>query len=547
MSREVVKRVLIIGLDGGTFDVLKPQMQAGNMPTLQRLVAEGAHGELRSTLPPITGPAWRTFASGCNPGKHGVIDFVEFDPQTREVHVKDVSRLSSPPAFWDELGRQGKRVGIMGVPMTYPPRPVHGFLLTGLMTPPGSDNFTFPADLGAALAARDLSFPTSEGEGANASRPAAYVEQVIGDMQRRVETASHLLKTRQPDCVSFVFGATDPLQHQFFHWLDPDDARQDEQMQALLGRFFRAVDDGIQQLLSFADDETLVIVISDHGFGRLRGFIHLNNWLLEKGYLRLRRDPLTRLRYVAHRLGYTPENIYRLAKRLGLDMRRRMNRGRVYSLTRLAFMSFANVDWSRTRAYALGHIGQVYIPRAAGMSDADYESLRDDLRRELLAMEHPVTGERIIERVYRREELYHGPYTDQAPDLILQPREFRYVAFGESEFASNLIVGPGLHTGHHRLEGILIMQGAGVQQGVALNDASIADIAPTTLYAMGLAVPRHMDGRPLQAAFTEPFVQNNPLRFTDQPSSYMDSAQDGYTEDEEELVRRRLRDLGYTA
>ena len=162
MSQPSIKRVLVVGLDGGTFDILKPQMQAGAMPALQRLMAGGGHGILRSTLPPITGPAWRTFATGCNPGKHGVIDFVEFDRRTRRVRVKDVSSVPVP-TFWDELGRQGKRVGIMGVPMTYPPRPVNGFLLTGLMTPPGTDRFSFPTDLAGTLKSRGLAFPTSEG------------------------------------------------------------------------------------------------------------------------------------------------------------------------------------------------------------------------------------------------------------------------------------------------------------------------------------------------------------------------------------------------
>jgi len=289
------------------------------------------------------------------------------------------------------------------------------------------------------------------------------------------------------------------------------------------------------------------MVISDHGFGQLKGFIHLNNWLVERGYLHLRRTPWVQARYLAHRLGYTPENAYRLARRLGLDVRRRMNRGRVYSLTRRAFLSFADVDWQRTWAYALGHIGQVYIQREAGMADGDYERLREELRRELLAMQHPLTGERLIARVHRREELYSGPFTGQAPDLVLEPHEFNYVAFGESEFASNMIVGPSLHSGHHRLEGILIMHGPGIPAGVGLEDASIADIAPTVLYAMGLGVPPHMDGRPLQSAFTREFAKRHPLCYEKGPTAGVSLSPSGYTPDEEELVRQRLRDLGYTA
>lgn len=547
MAQHVINRVLIIGIDGATFDVIKPQVDAGNMPVLKRLMDEGAHGILRSTLPPITGPAWRTFATGCNPGKHGVIDFVDFDFQTRKVRVKDLSHVPVP-TFWDEMGRQGKRVGIIGVPMTYPPRPVNGFILTGLMTPPGSDKFTFPANLAEEIKARGLSFPISEGESANASQPETYITQVIADVERRVQTAVHLLEEHRPDGAAFVIGASDPLQHQFFHHLDGSSQGADsERMQQLLARFYRSVDEAIDRLLACADANTLVMVVSDHGFGRLKGFIHLNNWLLERGYLRLRRDPLTQLRYLAHRLGYTPENLYRLAKSLGLDVRRRLNRGRVFSVTRLAFLSFANVDWSRTRAFGLGHIGQMYINRTPEMTDSDYQQLREELRADLLEMQHPTTGESLIARVHTRDELYEGPYADAAPDLILEPAGFEHVAFGESEFASNLIVGPSLHSGHHRLEGILIAHGPGVRRGVALAENGIADIAPTALWAMGLGVPSHMDGQPMEAVFEDAFVANNPLRLVDGAGAGEGDPEGGYSEDEEALVRQRLRDLGYTA
>jgi predicted AlkP superfamily phosphohydrolase/phosphomutase len=530
-------RTLIIGIDGGTFDVFRPLMAAGRMPALARLVQDGAHGVLLSTSPPITGPAWRSFATGCNPGKHGIIDFVRLDPATRRVHVTEVT-YASLPTLWGELSAAGRKVAVMGVPMTYPVQPVNGILLTGLMTPPGSGEYAHPAGLAEELRARGLRWLFSEGENANAHRPGPYVDEVIEDMRARVDTALYVLEREQPDFAAFVFGATDPLQHQFMDVIL--DERHPEH--GAVTRFYEELDRQISRLLAWAGDDTLIMVMSDHGFGPLRGFIHLNNWLLEKGYLVLRGDPLTRVRQGLHRLGYTPENLYTLARRLGLDMRRRLNRGRVYSIARLAFLSFENVDWERTTAYSLGHIGQVYLRHGAA------ETLREELRAELLDMRHPATGEPLIERVFAREEVYSGPLVGEAPDLILHPAGFEHVAFGESEFASNLIVGPALHRGHHRMEGMLAMKGPGIRRGAALADRRIEDIMPTALYSLDVAAPSYLDGEVIAEAYEAEHLARRPARTVERemPGPGGDAGR-GYSEEEEELLRDRLRKLGYLA
>jgi predicted AlkP superfamily phosphohydrolase/phosphomutase len=532
-------RVLIIGIDGGTFDVLNPLMQSGQMPHLATLMQAGAHGELRSTLPPITGPAWRAFATGCNPGKHGVIDFVELDPVTRQVHIKDVGQ-SRLPTFWDDLSAAGHTVAVMGVPMTYPPTATNGIVLTGLMTPPGTDRFCHPAELAKELASEGLRWPTSEGEKTNAARVRPYLQALIADMKARVDTACHILATRQPTMATFVFGAADPLQHQFYHALE-----EGHPQYPYLVDFYTTLDEGIGRLLAHTTEETLVLVVSDHGFGRLHGFIHLNNWLIERGYLALKRDPLTRLRWLGHRMGYTPENIYQFVRRLGIDPRRSMNRGRVFNIARLMFLSFANVDWERTTAFALGHIGQVYLSPRKGASYSDYQALVTQLRADLFEMTHPKTGEYLIEAVHHRDEIYDGPYIDKAPDLVIEPRGYEHVAFGESAFASNHIVGPSLHTGHHRMEGVLIMHGPGVERTL-VNGAHILDIAPTVLHRFGLGIPSYMDGSPLTRALTTQYAEAHPVKLVERTLA-PETTDGSYTPEEEALVRKRLEDLGYTA
>lgn len=539
-----IRRTLIIGIDGGTLDILRPLTIQGLMPNLAGMLSEGAHGNLISTTPPITGPAWRSFATGCNPGKHGVIDFVRLDPGTKRVHITEVSQ-SSLPTLWGVLSDAGVKVAVMGVPMTYPVQPVNGVLLTGMMTPPGSRQYSFPHELAEELESHNLDWIISEGEKVNAHRAEAYVAEIRADMRKRVDTALHILEQESPTFATFVFGATDPLQHQFMDAI----LENDHPDHGILVDFYRELDKQIGRLLDWAGQDTLVIMMSDHGFGRLDGFIHLNNWLLDRGYLQLRRDTLTRLRRGLHRWGFTPENLYGIARRLGLDFRRRLNRGRVFSIARLVFLSFENVDWNATRAYSLGHIGQVYISRKPPLdSEVSYQEFRTELKKNLEGMIHPDSREQMIDRVFFREEIYSGPLLDAAPDLLLHPAGFRYVAFGESEFASNRTIGPALHQGHHRMEGLLIMRGPGIRKAISLPDHRIEDIMPTALYSLDVPIPTYLDGALIGEAFAQDYLSRNRPRSIEQdlPTSGSDKSR-SYSEDEEELLRERLHKLGYLA
>jgi predicted AlkP superfamily phosphohydrolase/phosphomutase len=178
---------------------------------------------------------------------------------------------------------------------------------------------------------------------------------------------------------------------------------------------------------------------------------------------------------------------------------------------------------------------------------ADYEQLREELARELVKLKHPATGEQLIARALKREEIYHGELLENTPDLLLLPADFKYVAFGESEFASNKLVGPTLgHTGHHRLEGIGALSGPHVQAGAALGEASLIDLAPTILYALGLPIPPDMDGRVLTEAFTPEFVKGTALNYDTENAVRTDYG-GTYSDDEEEQVIQRLADLGYVS
>lgn len=546
-------RVLVIGLDGATWDVLNPLMRDGKLPHLKKLLAKSAQGVLMSSIPPVTAAAWTCFSTGKNPGKHGLVDFVYFPEHGYRVTIAN-STTRAAATIWNLLSDRDMRVGVVSVPMTYPPERVNGVMVTDMMTPNAQAQYTYPPELKQELLDKVGPFVITPGEGENPSQPLTYLDKVRADVRGSADYALYLLRKEPYDFFMYVFGITDILQHQFWYLLEADPKTLNESDRVIRDKViavFGQVDDGVGKMLEQADENTTVVLMSDHGFGPMKGFMHVNNFLLERGYLVLKQGAMSTLKRAMFRAGVTPQNVHLTLKALKLDLRRRVNRGRAYGMLRRFFLSFDDVDWTRTRAFALGHIGQIYInlegrqPNGVVRPGAEYEDLRDEIRTELCKLKHPDTGEQLIARVLNREEIYHGELLDYTPDMLLLPADFKYLAFGESEFASNKLVGPALgHTGHHRLEGVGALSGPHICAGAAIQNASLMDLAPTILYALGLPIPPDMDGRVLTEAFEPDFVNQTTMQY-DTVNAVRTDFGGTYSDEEEEEVTQRLADLGY--
>jgi predicted AlkP superfamily phosphohydrolase/phosphomutase len=301
------------------------------------------------------------------------------------------------------------------------------------------------------------------------------------------------------------------------------------------------------------DRDTTLILMSDHGFGPFHKFIHVNNWLIQEGFMQIRPGLLPHLKKRLFDVGFTPMNVYDTLMQLGFGaLKRKVVRGQGQGLLKMLFPSFADVDWTQTAAYSLGNVGQIYInlagrePYGSVQPGAAYERLRDNIMQRLRQLCDPVTGEQVVEAVYRREELYSGDQLDYAPDIVFMPRRLEYFGFGEYEFGSNQIIEPmkrGI-SGTHRMNGIFLAYGGNIRPGVIVEKAHITDLAPTILYMMGLQVPVHMDGRVLQEIFHEAF-QPALSQPQDQWQGGPANVGPALTEKEKEILARRLRDLGY--
>lgn len=554
----MAKKVLVIGLDGATFDLLRPWMDEGHMPNLKRLMATGAAGDLESTFPPLTAAAWVSFATGVNPGKHGLFDFVFPRNGSYAVLVANPHLRSAEP-MWSIASRYGKKVAIVSVPMTYPPEPVNGVMLSCFMTPGPASEFTYPPELKSELADKGLQFETSISEKHRSGDVGKFLDEVALSTRHRVETVLYLMRSRPWDLFTFVFQSMDLLQHELWRLVDPSHPRHSEAESAQYleawKRLYDLLDGYLGEMLEAAGPDTSVVVMSDHGFGRVTHLFYINNWLLEQGYLVRKRGPWAAFKQWTYRLGWTPMSVFKLLTYLHLAWLRQSFRfGQKYGPAKKIFFSFDDIDWSCTRAFSFGNFGQIYLNMRGRQQQGivepgeAYDKLCDEISTRLLAYIDPLTGKPFIERVIKKDEIYSGQHFDDAPDLIALSRNLEYVSFGTTDFGSNRVTGKifGM-TGYHRMNGIFVINGPDVKPGGRIGDAAIVDLAPTILHMLGVPVPASMDGRVLRELFErDAFGCANgsgvPVAV---PAG--DSAENAYTDEEEAQVQERLRELGYLA
>ena len=314
-----MSRVLVIGIDGGTFDLIRPWTEAGDLPNLARLMADGIHGPLESTLPPVTAPAWTSFATGKNPGKHGVFDFIR--PMGGQFDLVNATSIRAP-TLWQILSNAGRTVGVMNVPVTYPPTPVNGFIIAGMLSPVGG-NFTYPANLLGRYADQLKPYRIAPHVQYKPGSETDFADDLVDLVERRGEYALQLMADFPHDFLMFHFQATDVMQHAFWKFVDPAHPRYDSQAAACFGpalrRVYGRIDDFVGQMLNRIPDDTTVIVMSDHGFGSLHYVVNLNLFLLDKGLLQLKRGAWTRLKTGLFRAGVTPASIWHLIEHTGLQ------------------------------------------------------------------------------------------------------------------------------------------------------------------------------------------------------------------------------------
>ncbi|MCS6845766.1 MAG: alkaline phosphatase family protein [Caldilineales bacterium] len=539
-------RGLVIGLDGATFDLLRPFIAHGWLPHLQAATQRGAAGVLRSTVPPLTAPAWGTFLTGVNPGKHGVFSFQRRRPGSMAREFIDGTALRGP-RLWHWLAQHGLATACVNMPISWPPEPMPagGWMITGMLTPDTEHPFTYPPDLAEGLRRAgyicDIRIKLHERDVATAEGLTAVARDLHTALLRREAALFRLLAERPVDVLVVVFETMDRLQHYAWRVLEElaaegDAAARRSTLHATVLACYREVDRVVGRLLAeLTGPETPVFFVSDHGFGPLRRRFHVDAWLAQQGWLRYAAGRAT----LRRRLRGPVQRVKRLLPRSLLLRGRR------------ALATAALVDWSHTRVYSgrsMEHA--IYVNLAGrepqGVVPADeYDALRRAVADALLALQDPATGRPAVQAVYPREALYSGPYVAEAPDLLLALAP-GYEPSGEPLAQGCFSDAAAEGAGIHQPDGVFIALGPGVRAGAALPPHDIADALPTLLYALGLPVPTALDGRVIEAAFDPTYLQRRPPVHADLPLPAVDLGEaGGYTDADAARVEERLAALGY--
>lgn len=558
-------KVFVLGLDGATWDILGPLADAGRMPNLKRLRDQGASGTLRSVFPPLSPVAWTGVMTGKNSGKHGVFEFLEHEHDPLGGRVNS-SRAIRAELVWEIAGRHGRASVAGGVPMSYPPRNVPGLSFLGdFLAPADAPDFSSDPellrDLEAHLGEPYRPWDTVVHDGGHEADALASLTAFLDHHLRAVR---FLAKHRPWDLFMYDLMATDRIQHELWHAWDTSHraARGRDLADVREGfiDFWAKLDDGIGQIEAELPPDTALILMSDHGFGPIEWYVNFNVWLLEKGYIALDDSFYVKQKHWFYKRGVTPEWFYRLMARFG-GANARVGRFRGKQKTWLdrladdAFLSRRHIDWSKTRAYAQGNFGQIFVNQRGRqpqgcVAPEDVRPLLDDLKAELLTIPHPETGAPLVDRIYERDELYHGPHAHLAPDLTVVLGDWKYRTIGLYDFTTHQVISPAFGpTGDHRVEGIFVGSGPAFRPGATLSaDATLLDIAPTVLHLLGVPLPADLDGT-VRAEVIDPSIAPPPEPDTPPPSASGEAPAspeaDGYTEEQEAVIQRRLEDLGY--
>ena len=477
-------KLLILGIDGATFDLVLPWVESGYLPNLAGLISGGIHRNLASTLPPVTSPAWPTFMTGCNPGKHGVFDFIQ--PSGANYNLVNATKIRQP-TLWQRLSAAGKRVGVLNVPVTYPPQPINGFMISGILSPKDGQ-ICYPADLIDRYQAELGEYRIAPKTQYKSGIEAEFIEDIYGLIRAHGDWALHLMENEPWDVLMVHFIALDIMMHALWRFMDQSHERYEPgPYENAIRDGYKLVDEYIGRILANLPDDTSVLVMSDHGFGPLRNMVNLNVLLMQKGLLSLNRKAMTRLKRTAFHYGMTPAGVYRLVERLGLqNMATRVSKDTRNQVVG-KFLSFDNVDWDKTVAYSMGHVGQIYLNTEGRepsgiVGERDYDRVRQEVIDALKDL-RDVDGRELISQLIVREDTYHGPYAQFGPDLHLVIDDYNMIAFPlfatDGKVITNQIRGD---SGCHRREGIFIMKGPLLNRGQRLSEANIQDLAPTILH-----------------------------------------------------------------
>ncbi|MDD5085429.1 MAG: alkaline phosphatase family protein [Candidatus Omnitrophica bacterium] len=467
--RNIVGRIIILGLDGATFKVIDPMIERGLLPNFKRLKGEGIWGNLRSNIHPITPSAWASIYTGLNPGKHGIYDFRRLNRSDYSLNFVNGSARRGKP-IWQVLSECGKKVGVVNIPLTYPPEKVNGFMVSGMDAPGNDCRYTYPEGFAGEIKSSIGDYAIDVNGSCSSCED--YLTQVEDMFAKRVKLFRYVMETKKDlDFLFFVFVETDRLQHVLWKYIDPENPAyllpEAAGYRRKIEDIYRRVDELIGSYYFSNPKDTALMIVSDHGFGPLKKDIYLNKWFEQIGLLKFK--------------------------------------DKNFGGGGISFLE--NIDWSKTKAYSYGFFGNININlrgrEAGGIVKAGREEkkIKELITKKATQLIDPETGKKVVDKVYLKEELYSGDFTALAPDMLFIVDNYSYTSRdGYESFTDNIFEEPMKHhkhavphSGNHRIEGVFMMHFDGCRTSCP-RKITLCDVFPTVLELHDLNLNVDCDG-----------------------------------------------------
>lgn len=462
----MANRVFVIGLDSVP-PKLVFELWQDILPNLSHLKNEGIWGALLSTDPPITVPAWTCMFSSRDPGEHGIYGFRNRKDYSYDKLAYANSTYIKLPMLWHLCARAQKTSILVGVPQTYPPKPIKGLLIGDFLTPDPNANYTYPPEL------KDEINKAADGEyiidvkDFRTDNKSWLLESIYLMTRRRFKVIRHLATKYPWDVFIFVEMGPDRIQHGFWRFFDKSHRlyEKNNEYENAIRDYYIELDRLIGELLELVDADDTIIVVSDHGAKGMRGAIAINQWLIDNGYMKLKKMP-----------------------------------------TEPSKLSYEDIDWEKTWAWSEGgYYARVFLnvegrePNGR-VPKADYKKFREKLAKEIADIPDE-NGNSIGTKVLFPEQIYRA-VNNIPPDMIIY--------FGDLDWRSAGTIGlksihlfendTGPDDANHDYEGILIIKSPLIpeeKRGQKISGASLYDITPTILKALDIKTTEPFFGKSL--------------------------------------------------
>jgi predicted AlkP superfamily phosphohydrolase/phosphomutase len=515
------KKLLVIALAEATFDLIIPWMEDGELPVIKKLFEGGATCRLESSIPMITPQIWGNILTGKNPGNHGLFDFWQRgnDGKFKEING---SRIKTKP-IWNILSENGLSSGIVNIPFTYPPRKIKGFIISGEDAPGAHRSIAYPNILYDEIVERfgryrlkDI-FPGGR-------KKEDYLTLVEEDVRKQTDVLTYLIENKSWDFFITFYSATAITQHYF--WKDMQS--KNNIYKDVIKTAYKSLDTAIDRLMKSAGPDTNIFIISECGAGPIISGIQINTWLQKGGFLAYKKlnsssgnsvksepfkEPFLRSKVSGFRKniqGFIPKSWFFFANKNAHWLKSWIQ----------TYLAVSDIDWDKTVAFSRGKEGDIFInlkgrdPRGV-VDHKQYELIRDEIIKKFSALKNPWDGKPVVNKIYKREELYNGPCVEFAPDLIIDFMDSAYMPSENDKNKDSIFVERWRQnmnwptSGSHRIDGILVAKGPDIAKNKKFNKARIIDMTPTWLELLNVKVPDDMEGRIIEDLFNNQNIKSN--------------------------------------